>query len=391
MRTTFSRTDDSIFGRWWWSIDRWMITAIISIIACGAILALAASPAVAKHYDLDTFFFARRHFMIIPISLIVMFGVSLLDKRGVRQLAVICFGFSICLLGFTFFNGVEVKGATRWIKLGGIQIQPSEFVKPSFIIISAWMFAAWRLKENFPGYLVSVGLYLVVVALLLIQPDVGMTILISVIWGVQFFLAGLPMILVLVIGLVFIAGGFTAYFNFTHVQSRIDRFFDPAGSEAFQVARSLEAFRNGGIFGRGPGEGHVKEVLPDAHADFIFAVAGEEFGLVMTLFIVSLFIFIVLRGFIKAFKEIDLFVQLAVVGLLVQFALQAIINMASTLNLMPTKGMTLPLVSYGGSSMLASAIGLGMVLALTRERPGQGNNWRDLGGKDMGKRLIYGE
>jgi cell division protein FtsW len=391
MRTTFSRTDDSIFGRWWWSIDRWMITAIISIIACGAILALAASPAVAKHYDLDTFFFARRHFMIIPISLIVMFGVSLLDRRGVRQLAVICFGFSICLLGFTFFNGVEVKGATRWIKLGGIQIQPSEFVKPSFIIISAWMFAAWRLKENFPGYLVSVGLYLVVVALLLIQPDVGMTILISVIWGVQFFLAGLPMILVLVIGLVFIAGGFTAYFNFTHVQSRIDRFFDPAGSEAFQVARSLEAFRNGGIFGRGPGEGHVKEVLPDAHADFIFAVAGEEFGLVMTLFIVSLFIFIVLRGFIKAFKETDLFVQLAVVGLLVQFALQAIINMASTLNLMPTKGMTLPLVSYGGSSMLASAIGLGMVLALTRERPGQGNNWRDLGGKDVGERLIYGE
>jgi cell division protein FtsW len=391
MRTTFSRTDDSIFGRWWWSIDRWMITAIISIIACGAILALAASPAIAKHHNLDTFFFARRHFMIIPISLIVMFGVSLLDRRGVRQLAVICFGLSICLLGFTFFNGVEVKGATRWIKLGGIQIQPSEFVKPSFIIISAWMFAAWRLKENFPGYLVSVGLYLVVVALLLIQPDVGMTILISVIWGVQFFLAGLPMLLVLVIGLVFIAGGFTAYFNFTHVQSRIDRFFDPAGSEAFQVARSLEAFRNGGIFGRGPGEGHVKEVLPDAHADFIFAVAGEEFGLVMTLFIVSLFIFIVLRGFIKAFKEIDLFVQLAVVGLLVQFALQAIINMASTLNLMPTKGMTLPLVSYGGSSMLASAIGLGMVLALTRERPGQGNNWRDLGGKDMGKKLIYGE
>ena len=368
-----------------------MIAAIISIIACGAILALAASPAVAKHYDLDTFFFARRHFMIIPMSLIVMFGVSLLDRRGVRQLAVICFGFSICLLGFTFFNGVEVKGATRWIKLGGIQIQPSEFVKPSFIIISAWMFAAWRLKENFPGYLVSVGLYLVVVALLLIQPDVGMTILISVIWGVQFFLAGLPMLLVLVIGLIFIAGGFTAYFNFTHVQSRIDRFFDPAGSEAFQVARSLEAFRNGGIFGRGPGEGHVKEVLPDAHADFIFAVAGEEFGLVMTLFIVSLFIFIVLRGFIKAFKEIDLFVQLAVVGLLVQFALQAIINMASTLNLMPTKGMTLPLVSYGGSSMLASAIGLGMVLALTRERPGQGNNWRDLGGKDMGEGLIYGE
>jgi cell division protein FtsW len=205
---------------------------------------------------------------------------------------------------------------------------------------------------------------------------------------VQFFLAGLPMFLVLAIGVIFISGGFAAYFHFEHVQNRIDRFFDPAGSEAYQVARSLEAFRNGGVFGRGPGEGHVKEVLPDAHADFIFAVAGEEFGLVMTLLIVGLFLFVVLRGFARAFKETDLFVQLAIAGLLVQFGLQAIINMASTLNLMPTKGMTLPFISYGGSSMLALAIGLGMVLALTRERPGQENAWRDLGGKDMGGRLI---
>jgi len=389
MTTTFSRTDESIFGRWWWTIDRWMIAAIITIAACGAILALAASPAVAHHKNLDTFFFARRHFTVIPVSLLVMFAVSLLNRSGIRRLAVICFGFSVVLMIFTLLNGAEIKGAIRWIKLGGLSIQPSEFVKPSFAVISAWLFAAWRLKENFPSYLVSVGLYLTVVALLLMQPDVGMTILVSVVWGVQFFLAGLPMLLVLAIGLVFISGGIAAYFNFNHVQSRIDRFFDPAGSEAYQVARSLEAFRNGGIFGRGPGEGHVKEVLPDAHADFIFAVAGEEFGLIMTLFVAGLFLFIVLRGFIRAFKETDLFVQLAVVGLLVQFALQAIINMASTLNLMPTKGMTLPLMSYGGSSMVASAIGLGMVLALTRERPGQGDVLRDLGGKDMGERLIY--
>ncbi len=391
MKTTFSRTEESIIGRWWWTIDRWMIAAIISISACGAILALAASPAVAHLKNLDTFFFARRHFMIIPVSLLVMFAVSLLNRRGIRRLAAICFCFSVIMLVFTLLGGVEAKGAIRWIKLGGFQFQPSEFVKPSFAIVSAWMFAAWRLKEEFPGYLVSVGLYLIVVALLLMQPDVGMTILISVVWGVQFFLAGLPMILVLAIGLIFISGGFVAYLNFTHVQSRIDRFFDPAGSEAYQVARSLEAFRNGGIFGRGPGEGHVKEVLPDAHADFIFAVAGEEFGLMMTLFVVGLFLFIVLRGFIRAFKETDLFVQLAVVGLLVQFALQAIINMASTLNLMPTKGMTLPLISYGGSSMVASSIGLGMVLALTRERPGQRDVLRDLGGKDMNRRLHYGQ
>ena len=390
MKNTFSRTDESVFGRWWWTIDRWMIAAIISIIACGAILALAASPAVAHHKNLDTFFFARRHFMIIPISVLIMFVVSLLNRRGVKRLATIIFGVSIILMISTLLTGEEIKGAVRWIKLGGLSIQPSELVKPSFVVISAWMFANWRLKEDFPGYLVSVGLYLVVVALLLMQPDVGMSILVSVVWGIQFFLAGLPMLLVLVIGLIFISGGFLAYFSFSHVQSRIDRFFDPAGSEAYQVARSLEAFRNGGVFGRGPGEGQVKAVLPDAHADFIFAVAGEEFGLIMTLFVVGLFLFIVLRGFIKAFKETDLFAQLAIVGLLVQFALQALINMASTLNLMPTKGMTLPLMSYGGSSMVASVFGIGMVLALTRERPGQRDILSDLGGKDMGGQLVYG-
>lgn len=390
MKNTFSRTDESVFGRWWWTIDRWMIAAIISIIACGAILALAASPAVAHHNDLDTFFFARRHFMIIPISVLIMFVVSLLNRTGVKRLATIIFGVSIILMISTLLTGEEIKGAVRWIKLGGLSIQPSELVKPSFVVISAWMFANWRLKEDFPGYLVSVGLYLVVVALLLMQPDVGMSILVSVVWGIQFFLAGLPMLLVLVIGLIFISGGFLAYFSFNHVQSRIDRFFDPAGSEAYQVARSLEAFRNGGVFGRGPGEGQVKAVLPDAHADFIFAVAGEEFGLIMTLLVVGLFLFIVLRGFVKAFKETDLFVQLAIVGLLVQFALQALINMASTLNLMPTKGMTLPLMSYGGSSMVASVVGIGMVLALTRERPGQRDILSDLGGKDMGGQLVYG-
>ena len=390
MKNTFSRTDESVFGRWWWTIDRWMIAAIISIIACGAILALAASPAVAHHKNLDTFFFARRHFMIIPISILIMFVVSLLNRRGVKRLATIIFGVSIILMISTLLTGEEIKGAVRWIKLGGFSIQPSEIVKPSFVVISAWMFANWRLKEDFPGYLVSVGLYLVVVALLLMQPDVGMSILVSVVWGIQFFLAGLPMLLVLVIGLIFISGGFLAYFSFSHVKSRIDRFFDPAGSEAYQVARSLEAFRNGGVFGRGPGEGQVKAVLPDAHADFIFAVAGEEFGLIMTLFVVGLFLFIVLRGFVKAFKETDLFVQLAIVGLLVQFALQALINMASTLNLMPTKGMTLPLMSYGGSSMVASVVGIGMVLALTRERPGQRDILSDLGGKDMGGQLVYG-
>ena len=367
--TAFSRLDSSLLGRWWWTVDRWTITALIALAAAGAILTLAASPPGAERLNLDTFYFARRQLLVLPVAIAAMLAVSLLNRDGVRRLALLMFAVSIILTALTLVGGAEIKGATRWIKLGGLSMQPSEFVKPAFAVIAAWMFAAWRLKEKFPGYLVAVGLYATVVALLLAQPDVGMTVLVSVVWGVQFFMAGLPMALVMGIGALFIVGGFVAYFQFDHVQDRIDRFFDPAGAEAYQVARSLEAFQNGGIFGQGPGEGRVKEALPDAHADFIFAVAGEEFGMFASLIIVALFGFIVLRGFAHAFKESDLFVQLAVVGLLVQFGFQAIINMASTLNLMPTKGMTLPFISFGGSSMLAVAIGMGMVLALTRERP----------------------
>ena len=218
--------------------------------------------------------------------------------------------------------------------------------------------------------LISLGILAIVNLLLLAQPDVGMTILISLVWGIQFFHAGLPVILVMVIGIAFIFGGFFAYLEFSHVRNRINRFLDPQNGEGFQVERSLEAFKNGGIFGKGPGEGHVKELIPDAHSDFIFAVAAEEFGMLLGLFIIFLFGFIVLRGFARAYRESDLFIQLSVVGLLSQFALQAIINLASTLNLMPTKGMTLPFISYGGSSLFALSIGMGMVLALTRERTG---------------------
>jgi len=366
--TTFSRTDLSLVGRWWWTVDRWTIAALVVIVASGAVLAMAASPPVAERLGLDTFYFARRQFTFLPMALGVMFAVSLLGVDHIRRLAMIVFALSIAAMVYVLFGGAEIKGATRWISFFGLSIQPSEFIKPSFAIIAAWMFAAWRLREGFPGYAVAVGLYLCVIGLLIMQPDVGMAILVSMVWGVQFFLAGLPMLLVIAIGAVFITGGVTAYFNFDHVRNRIDSFLDPAGSEAYQVSRSLEAFINGGVFGRGPGEGRVKEVLPDAHADFIFAVLGEEFGLIPSLILVGLFGFVVLRGFVHAFKESDLFVQLAVAGLLVQFGMQAIINMASTLNLMPTKGMTLPFISYGGSSMLALALGMGMVLALTRNR-----------------------
>jgi cell division protein FtsW len=367
--TPISRTDTSLVGCWWWTVDRWTVAALLAIVAAGAVLTLAASPPVAERLNFDTFYFAKRQFAILPVALALMFGVSLLSPLGVRRLAIAGFVTALALTALAAFAGFETKGAARWLKIGAFSLQPSEFVKPTFAVVAAWMFAAWRLRGQVAGHVIAVVLYAVVITVLLAQPDVGMAILVSLVWGVQFFLAGLPMLLVAAIGVLFVAGGVGAYFAFDHVQTRVDRFIDPAGGEAYQVQRSLEAFANGGLFGRGPGEGQVKAVLPDAHADFVFAVVGEEFGMIAALVIVGLFAFVVLRGFARALQETDLFVQLAVAGLLVQFGLQAIINMASTVNLMPTKGMTLPFISYGGSSMLALAIGMGMVLALTRTRP----------------------
>ena len=367
--TMFSRTDMSLLGQWWQTVDRWTIAAIITLATLGAFLIIAASPPIAERLSLDTFHFVGRQVLFLPLAMISMFAVSFLSRLNIRRLSLIVFSFAAALMIFTLFSGVEIKGATRWVNVLGVSLQPSEFIKPAFAVIAASMFAAWRLEERFPGYLVVLGLYGGVVLLLIAQPDVGMAVLISFVWGLQFFLAGLPMVLVMGIGTVFIFGGFAAYFQFSHVRERIDRFIDPQNSDVYQVSQSLEAFKKGGVFGRGPGEGHVKENLPDAHSDFIFAVAVEEFGMIAGLLIVSVFGFIVLRGLMRVFKETDLFVQLAVAGLLAQFGLQAIINLASTLNLMPTKGATLPFISYGGSSLLALSISMGMVLSLTRERP----------------------
>ena len=365
----FSRTDISVLSQWWWTVDRWTVAAIITLMTAGIFLIMAASPPVANRLEFHTFHFVNRQLLFLPVAIISMFAVSFFNTNNIRRLSLAVFSLAAVLMIFVLVSGTEIKGATRWVNLAGMSVQPSEFIKPAFAIITAWLFAAWRLKEGFPGYLVALGVYGGVMLLLLAQHDVGMSILISFVWGIQFFLAGLPMILVMGIGTIFILGGFAAYFQFSHVRERIDRFVDPQNSDAYQVSRSLEAFKNGGVFGRGPGEGHVKENLPDAHSDFIFAVAGEEFGMIVGLLIILLFGFIVLRGFMRVFKETDLFIQLAVTGLLAQFGLQAIINLASTLNLMPTKGTTLPFISYGGSSLLALSIGMGMVLALTRERP----------------------
>jgi cell division protein FtsW len=370
--TSFARTDTSVLGRWWWTVDRWTLAALVVLMAFGAVLILSASPAIAERIGLPSFRLAQRQIALLPFALLTVIGVSLLSPKWVRRLAVVGFAGALLLCLLTLMVGTEIKGATRWISLAGVSLQPSEFLKPCFAVAAAWMFAAEKTDESMPGSHIAVVLWLIVVTLLLLQPDVGQSFMITVGWGVQFFLAGLPLFWV---GLL-MGGGLAAllgaYLTLPHVSARLDSFFDPEAGDRYQVNRSIEAFMNGGLLGRGPGEGTVKTLLPDSHSDFIFAVAGEELGLVACLIILALFGFVVLRGFSRVFQENSMFVLLAASGLLTQFGLQALINMASALHLMPTKGMTLPFISYGGSSLLALALGMGMVLALTRRRVGTG-------------------
>lgn len=370
--TAFDRADRSVVGRWWWTIDRWTLAVLVALLAAGVVLVMAASPPVAERIDTDAFHFVRRHFLFMVPAVATMFAVSLLDPRGVRWLAVLILLVSIVLLAVTLLVSPEMNGARRWIALGPVSIQASEFVKPALAVTAAWLFASAKRNPGFPGYGLSAGLVTLVVALLVLQPDFGMTATVLAIWGGQLFLAGLS--LVLVGGLVVLAaGGLGAgYLLFEYVRRRINGFIDPGSTDSFQVDMSMNAFVSGGLTGRGPGEGVVKHNLPDAHSDFIFAVAGEEFGLLACLLLMAMFAFIALRGFVRMTSERDLFILLAVAGLLIQFTVQAIVNMGVSLQLLPATGMTLPFVSYGGSSLLGIAIGMGMMLALTRHRPEHG-------------------
>ncbi|MBA3813786.1 MAG: putative lipid II flippase FtsW [Alphaproteobacteria bacterium] len=371
---SLARTNTSLIGQWWWTVDRWTLAALMVLIFLGVLLIMAASPAVAEQHQWSSFHFIKKHIIFLIPTIGILIGVSLLSLHDIRRFAFVVFGVSMVALMLTSVIGSDIKGASRWLEISGISVQPSEFVKPAFAVICAWMFSKQHTQPSFPGNIISVGLYLFVILFLLLQPDLGMTALITLMWFSQFFLSGLSLKWIFSGAGCGIGGLFAAYFFFPHVAGRVNQFFNPESGDKFgnyyQVNQSLEAFMNGGFIGQGPGEGTVKKYLPDAHADFIFAVAGEEFGMILCLLLVCIFAFIILRSFTRILDENNMFVFLAVTGLIVQFGLQAIINMASTLNLMPTKGMTLPFISYGGSSMVALAIGMGMVLGLTRRRIG---------------------
>jgi len=368
-----SRTDTSLLGRWWWTIDRWSLGALGLLVSLGVILVVAAAPAAGERIGLDGFYLAQRQLLFMPPAIATIIGVSLLNPRWVRRLGVLGFVGSIGLLVLTLVVGTEIKGATRWLTFAGFSLQPSEFAKPCLAIATAWMVAAQQRGHPVPGNLIATAFLITTVGLLLAQPDVGQSVMVLVVWGIQVFVAGVPMVWLGVLALVGALALLGAYMTMDHVRERIDTFFAPGADSNYQVQQSLEAFQKGGFLGAGPGEGEVKAHLPDAHADFIFAVAGEEFGALACLIIIGLFAFVVLRGLSRLLTESNPFVLIAATGLLAQFGLQACVNMASTLNLVPTKGMTLPFISYGGSSLLALAFGMGMLLALTRRRAATGD------------------
>lgn len=352
---------------WWRSIDQKIIFALVALFGFSAILVTTSGPAVASRIGLDENYFSTRQiiYLMIAAGLIILF--SSFTKKWLKRIAILGFFVSIIFLILVRFYGYEVKGALRWVSIFGFSMQPSEFIKPFFATMIGWILSL-KFEDNFPSFSVSLFFYLILAIFLIFQPDFGMFIMISSVFCLQLFVAGMPLFWIMfsIISSMFCVMG--AYFFLPHVTKRINSFLDPDMSENYQVSKSLMAFSNGGFYGRGPGEGSVKQILPDSHTDFIFAVAGEELGAILCLAIICIFAFIVIRILLKLIDEKDKFIQLASIGIVTQFGLQSVINIGVSLNLLPTKGMTLPFISYGGCSTLTMGIAMGMLLAFTRDR-----------------------
>jgi cell division protein FtsW len=369
MRLT--RADRSVLSDWWFTVDRLMFFGLLLLMGAGLVLSLAASPAIAAKFNVEPFHFVRRHAALLLPAVAIMFAASTLTPKQIRRASLIILLAGIALMAVILVIGPEVKGAKRWLQIGALSIQPSEFVKPAFVVLTAWLFNESQKRPDIPGIPLAVALFAIFATMLILQPDFGQTLLVTLVWGALFFMAGINMVWIAALGAAGVAGIVAAYFLIPHVTSRIDRFLDPASGDTYQTDRSIDSFLQGGWFGRGPGEGTVKNVLPDSHTDFIFAVTAEEYGLIACFILLMLFAFIVLRGLSKASQEPDGFIRHAVAGLVMLFGLQACINMAVNVGLLPAKGMTLPFVSYGGSSLLAMALTMGFALGLTRKRPGR--------------------
>jgi cell division protein FtsW len=364
-----SRAQRTALTNWWWTVDRWLLAALGTLVVAGMILTMAASPPVAERIGLPTFHFVDRQAIALLPAIAVLIAVSFLTPRQVRRMAVVVFVVAMGMIVVALLFGHEVKGSRRWI----FGIQPSEFLKPAFVILAAWAFSEGGKRRDVPGTLIAILLWPLTIIPLMLQPDFGQTMLVSLVWMALFFMAGLQWFWVVGLGGVGSSGVLLAYKFVPHVRARILKFIDPGSgngvTDTFQVDTALDTIKAGHWLGKGPGEGTIKRILPDAHTDFIFAVTGEEFGLIACIALCALFGFIVVRGLLKASRNEDPFCCFAGAGLVMLFGIQAAINMAVNVHLMPAKGMTLPFISYGGSSLVSVALGMGFLVAVTRRRP----------------------
>ncbi|TMJ40837.1 MAG: putative lipid II flippase FtsW [Alphaproteobacteria bacterium] len=363
-----SRSDRGLFASWWFTVDRLLLSAVLLLMAAGVLISMAASPPVAERLGLDSFHFFKNQLFYLGFAVIILIATSLLEPVQARRSGFLVFFGSLALMVAALFYGPEIKGAHRWIEIGPIGLQPSELAKPAFIVMAAWFMAEHVRKPEMPGLLIALLLAGVFVGLLVLQPDFGQSALVVITFIAMLLIYGIPWILILGISSLGVAGLFLAYQVIPHVASRIDRFLNPEKGDTFQVDTATQAFQNGGLFGTGPGGGEAKQILPDSHTDFTFAVVGEEFGFIACMGLIILFAFIVLRILGRAKSEPDPFATLSMSGLAIIFGLQAVINMGVNVSLLPAKGMTLPFISYGGSSLIGMAFAMGLVLAFARSR-----------------------
>ncbi|WP_375228155.1 putative lipid II flippase FtsW [Roseobacter sp. S98] len=364
------RDGEPILPKWWRTIDKWAMSCVLILFAIGLLLGLAASPPLADKNGFEAFHYVQRQALFGTLALVAMLITSMMSPVLVRRLAVLGFLVAFVALALLPFFGTDFgKGAVRWYRLGFASLQPSEFLKPGFVVVAAWMMAASADLNGPPGKTWSFALCISIVLMLALQPDFGQACLVLFAWGVMYFVAGAPMVLLVGMALLVVAGGTLAYANSEHFARRIDGFLSTEIDPTTQLGYAENAIREGGLFGVGVGEGTVKWSLPDAHTDFIIAVAAEEYGLILVLVIIALYATVVIRSLMRLVRERDTFIRLAGTGLACTLGVQAMINMGVAVRLLPAKGMTLPFVSYGGSSVIASGIAVGMLLAFTRTRP----------------------
>lgn len=364
------RDGEPVLPKWWRTVDKWTMSCILILFGIGILLGLAASPPLAARNGFEAFHYVQRQAFFGGLALVALLITSMMTPTVVRRLAVLGFVVAFVAMALLPFFGTDFgKGAVRWYSLGFASLQPSEFLKPGFVVVVAWMMAASQDINGPPGRLWSFGMTIVIVAMLATQPDFGQAALVLFGWGVMWFVAGAPMLLLLAMAAGVVMVGTVAYNNSEHFARRIDGFLSPDVDPTTQLGYATNAIREGGFFGVGVGEGQVKWSLPDAHTDFIIAVAAEEYGLILVMVIMALYCGVVVRSLLRLMHERDPFIRLAGTGLAVMFGVQAMINMGVAVRLLPAKGMTLPFVSYGGSSLIAGGIAVGMLLAFTRTRP----------------------